>query len=120
MCAAAGAGPAPIPQKNFTAETLSQAIKYCLSSEAADAAQGISEKMQAEVGVRSAVRSFHQNLPTERISCGLLPHLPAAFRYKKGKKEVLLSTFAAEVISHDLPKEAKNIELYVLSSRFQS
>ena len=111
MCAVAGAGPAPIPQKKLTTETLSQAIRYCLSAEAARAAQEIAQKMQAEDGVRAAAQSFHQNLPVKRMACNLLPHLPASFCYKKGKNSILLSSFAAQLVLQKAPKEAKYLEL---------
>ncbi len=35
----------PIPQEQLTTETLSQATRYCLSSEAATAVAGIALKM---------------------------------------------------------------------------
>ena len=111
MCAVAGAGPAPIPQKQLTTDTLSAAIKYCLSNEAAVAAAAIAQKMQAETGVQNAVRSFHQNLPITRVACDVMPHLPAAFRFKQGKADIKLSSLAAEIISQRSPKDGKNLEL---------
>jgi hypothetical protein len=111
MCAAAGAGPAPIPQKNFTADTLSNAIKYCLSSEAAAAAEAIARKMQAESGVKNAAESFHQHLPGKRMACALMPHLPATFRFKKGNDDIQLSSLAAELICQVSPKNAKYLQL---------
>lgn len=113
MCAAAGAGPAPIPQKELSTETLSQAIRYCLSEKAATAARLIAQKMQAEAGVQAAATSFHQNLPLKQMACNLLPHLPASFCYKRGKRSILLSSFAAELMLQDSPKESKYLELYV-------
>ncbi|XPS77336.1 hypothetical protein M3J09_009362 [Ascochyta lentis] len=112
MCAAAGAGPMPIPQKELTAETLSQAIRYCLSNEAAASAAAIAHKMQAESGVEAAVKSFHQNLPVEQMTCDLSPHLPATFRFKRGRDNVKLSSLATELMSKNGPKELKHLELY--------
>ena len=111
MCAAAGAGPAPIFQKDFTANTLSDAIKYCLSTEAATAAAEIARKMRAETGVKNAAKSFHQHLPGKRMACDLMPHLPATFRFKKGKDDIRLSSLAAELVFRDSPRDAKNLEL---------
>lgn len=111
MCAVAGAGPAPIPQKQLTTDTLSAAIKYCLSNEAAEAAAAIARKMQAETGVQNAARSFHQQLPVNRVACDLMPHLPAAFRFKKGKAEIKLSSLAAELVLQRSPKDVKYLEL---------
>lgn len=111
MCAAAGAGPAPISQKDFTADTLSDAIKYCLSNEAAAAAAAIAQKMQVEPGVKTAAKSFHQHLPSKYMACDLMPHLPATFRFKKGREEFRLSSLAAEIIFQHSPKDAKHLEL---------
>lgn len=111
MCAAAGAGPAPIPQKNFTADALSDAIKYCLSNKAATAAATIAQKMRAEAGVKNAVRSFHQHLPGKHMACDLMPHMPATFRFKKGKDDIRLCSLAAELVFQCSPKDAKYLEL---------
>jgi hypothetical protein len=112
MVAAAGAGPMPIPQRDITAESLSQAIRFCLSPEAASAAAVIAQKMQSERGVEAAVMSFHRNLPIRDMSCDVLPHLPATFGfYKKGQKWKL-SSLATEVMARKLPKDAKNLKLY--------
>ncbi|KAJ4989966.1 UDP-glucose,sterol transferase [Stagonosporopsis vannaccii] len=112
MCAAAGAGPMPIPQKQLTTETLSHAISYCLSPEAAQAAAEIARKMEAEVGVAAAAQSFHHNLPAKRMPCDLIPHLSASFRFKKGKHDMRLSSLAAKLIIQSDPKIAKHLELY--------
>lgn len=111
MCAIAGAGPMPIPQKEFTTETLSQAIRYCLSAEAANAAAKIAQRMEAEVGVATAARSFHQNLPIKCMACDLNPHLPASFRFRKGKHDIKLSSLAARLLLQNDPKIAKSLEL---------
>jgi hypothetical protein len=112
MCAVAGAGPAPIPQKQLTTDTLSEAIKYCLSNEAAVAAAAIAQKMQAETGVQNATRSFHQHLPLNRVSCDIMPHLPATLRFKKGRVDIKLCSLAAELVFQKSPKDAKHLELY--------
>lgn len=101
----------PIPQKELTTETLSQAIRYCLSGEAARAAAAIAQKMQAEVGVEAAAKSFHRNLPTKQMTCDLITHLPASFRFKKGKDIVRLSSLAVELLLGDSSKDAKHFEL---------
>lgn len=111
MCAAVGAGPMPIPQRELTTETLSQAIRYCLSAEAAHAAAKIAHKMEAEVGVAAAAQSFHQNLPTKRMTCDLIPHLSASFRFKKGKHDIKLSSLAAKLVLQVDPKITKHLEL---------
>jgi hypothetical protein len=114
MVAAAGAGPAPIPQRKITAETLSQAISYCLSSSAVTAAAAIAQKMQDERGVEAAVRSFHRNLPVKDMCCDILPHLPATFRFSKGKEKTKLSSVVTEILIEQAPKDVKHLKLYAL------
>ncbi|CAN9325860.1 unnamed protein product [Alternaria alternata] len=112
MVAAAGAGPMPIPQRDITAESLSQAIRFCLSPEAASAAAVIAQKMQSERGVEAAVMSFHRNLPIRDMSCDVLPHLPATFGFHKKGQKWKLSSLVTEVMARKLPKDAKNLKLY--------
>ena len=114
MIAAAGAGPLPIPQRELTTESLSEAIRYCLSNEAASAAALIAQKMQSEVGVEAAVRSFHRNLPLKNIPCDVMIHLPATFCFSKGKDDIKLSSLAAEAVLSESFKDAKHLKLYVL------
>jgi len=98
MITAAGAGPMPIPQQKLTGESLSQAIRFCLSDNAVKAAETIAQKMQSEIGVEAAARYFHCNLPVEAMCCDMIPHLPAAFSCTKGKKKLKLSSLAAAVL----------------------
>jgi hypothetical protein len=111
MCAAAGAGPRPIPQREFTAETLSRAIDYCLSGAAAGAASAIALKMQDEAGVQAAVRSFHRNLPIKHMPCDVIPHLPASFQFRKGKNIVKLSSLATHLIVSETSNNKKHLQL---------
>ncbi|KAH7138489.1 hypothetical protein B0J11DRAFT_16631 [Dendryphion nanum] len=112
MVAAAGAGPMPIPQRELNTEILSQAINYCLSNEAVVAAAGIARKMQSEVGVETAARSFHRNLPITNMLCDVNPNLPAAFCFSKGKDKIKLSALAAEVVLARNPTDAKHLTLF--------
>lgn len=112
MVAAAGAGPMPIPQKELSTESLFQAIKFCLSNGAAVAAAGIAEKMASEAGVTEAVRSFHRNLPIQKMACDLIPHLAATFQLNKGKPKTKLSSLAAGMIMANQPRGAKSLKLY--------
>jgi hypothetical protein len=114
MCAAAGAGPMPIPQQELTTEALAQAIRYCLSDEAARAAVAIAQKIQTEDGIKAAATSFHLNLPIKQMSCDIIPHLPASFRFNKGKDSIKLSSLAAELLFANTSKDMKHLELYVL------
>jgi hypothetical protein len=111
MVAAAGAGPTPIPQKELNTESLSRAIKFCLSNEAAVAAAKIAQKMSTEAGVQDAARSFHRNLPIQDMACDLIPHLAATFQLDKGKRMKKLSSLATGMILANQPKEAKSLKL---------
>jgi sterol 3beta-glucosyltransferase len=99
MIAAAGAGPMPIAFKSLNPQNLADAIKFCLTPRAVQAAAKISEMIVSETGVQSAVASFHRNLPHPALPCDVLPDQPAVWTYKgtKGKKKVVkLSKVAAE------------------------
>ncbi|SPJ82351.1 probable sterol glucosyltransferase [Fusarium torulosum] len=112
MVAKAGAGPSPIPHSQLTAENISQAISYCLSEEASQAAMAISVKMECEEGVRAAVQSFHRQLPLERMRCDLVPNEPAVWQYDKSKHLIKLSKVAAEMLLSEKLIEAKHLKLY--------
>ncbi|GME55126.1 uncharacterized protein LTHEOB_6358 [Neofusicoccum parvum] len=112
MIAAAGAGPVPIPQKKLNSDNLAEAIRFCLSDDAAQAALSISEKMKEESGVQAAVASFHKNLPLEKLSCDIFPDQPAVWRYTKGKKPMKLSKLATEAIMSKLSIDRKHMKFY--------
>ncbi|KAF2021850.1 glycosyltransferase family 1 protein [Aaosphaeria arxii CBS 175.79] len=109
MVAAAGAGHPPIHHKLLNVQNLAEAIQYCLSSEAKTAALRIAEQMRTESGVAAAVDSFHRNLPREGFKCDVIPRLPAAWAWKKGKRTKLLSKVAAATVVSNNPSEVKHI-----------
>lgn len=79
--------------------SLAEAIRFCLTPEASNAARKMAVEMQSEAGVRRAVASFHANLPLEQMRCDVLPNLAAAWTLKtKGCKTLKLSKEAAEVL----------------------
>ncbi|KAJ5923344.1 hypothetical protein N7454_008589 [Penicillium verhagenii] len=98
MVANAGAGPRPIPHESLTVHNLAKAIKFCLTPEAATAAQGLAAKMQAERGVDEAVKSFHRNLPLDRMRCMIIPDQVAVWKYQKGKRSLNLSKLAVQTL----------------------
>ncbi|KAF4544240.1 uncharacterized protein LTHEOB_6358 [Lasiodiplodia theobromae] len=112
MIAASGAGPVPIPQKKLTSDNLAEAIRYCQSPPAAQAAFEISEKMKMEEGVQAAVASFHKNLPLENMSCDIFPDQPAVWKYSKGKQSVKLSKLAVESVTAKLSIKMKDFKYY--------
>lgn len=77
MVSASGAGPGHIPYKTLTSQKLADAIRYCLSPQAALNAQAIADKMRQEQGVQNAVKSFHAHLPRHKMRCDLLQNEPA-------------------------------------------
>ncbi|KAJ6028447.1 hypothetical protein N7540_004023 [Penicillium herquei] len=98
MVANAGAGPKPIPQASLTTENLAAAIKFCLTPQAATAAQGLASRMQAETGVTEAVKSFYRNLPLDRMRCEILPDQVAVWKYKKKSRSLKLSKAAVQTL----------------------
>ena len=110
MIAASGAGPVPIPQKQLTSNNLAEAIRYCLSHQASQAAHDISGKMKTESGVEAAVASFHRNLPLERMSCDIFLDQPAVWKYTKGKQRIKLSKLAAESVVSTMAIDKKHLK----------
>jgi sterol 3beta-glucosyltransferase len=101
MIAAAGAGPMPIAFKSLNPQNLADAIRFCLTPSAIQAAAKISQMIATETGLQSAVASFHRNLPHSALFCDVLPDQPAVWTYKgtKGSKKVVkLSKMAAETL----------------------
>ena len=107
MVAAAGAGPPPIPHQLLDSSNLARAISFCLTPEAMAAALVLSSKMSEESGVKAAVESFHASLPLETIQCDVLPHLPAAWEYKR--LPIKLSRVAAQVLIENSVLSASDI-----------
>lgn len=116
MVAAAGAGPVPIPHRLLDRTNLADAIRYCLTPQAAAAARGIAEKMRAESGVERAVDSFHANLPTlEQMRCDVFPDKPACWRVKMKDGGVCkLSKLAAEVLVSEGRLDRKKLKMWVV------
>ncbi|KXX80126.1 Sterol 3-beta-glucosyltransferase [Madurella mycetomatis] len=113
MVAAAGAGPSPIPQKQLNTTNLAEAIRFCLTPEASNAARRMATEMQSESGVRRAVASFHANLPLEKMRCDILPNLAAAWSLKtRDCKTLKLSKEAAEVLVAESKVKACDLKRY--------
>jgi hypothetical protein len=113
MVANAGAGPSPIPHEELTAAKIADALRYCLSPEAAAAAARLAEQMKSEMGVQAAVQSFHRHLPLERLQCDLLPDQPAVWSYTKGERQIKLSKIVAESVLSKTSSEYKNMKMSV-------
>lgn len=112
MVAAAGAGPKPIPQKQLNSTNLAEAIRFCLSPEASEAAMGLADQMASESGVRRAVASFHANLPLDTMRCDISPNRPACWTLKKGGRTMKLSKAAAGIIVDNSKVEWSDLKRY--------
>ncbi|RDW85836.1 hypothetical protein BP5796_04161 [Coleophoma crateriformis] len=112
MVAAAGAGPRPIEHKALTIERLVEAIQTCLTPKASEAANIIALKMSREDGVKQAVKSFHQNLPINAMTCDILPRHSAVWRYKTDKTFLKLSDKAAFILMEQRRIDIKNMKRY--------
>ncbi|KAH7416725.1 glycosyltransferase family 1 protein [Cadophora sp. MPI-SDFR-AT-0126] len=114
MIATARAGPQPIHHTRLNENNLTQAIQYCLTQEAVNAAKEISRKMKAEFGVQTAAESFYKNLPVDAMRCDLLPEEPAVWAYTrlKSKKPIKLSDKAAFILTEHKKIDPKHLKLY--------
>lgn len=111
MVETAGAGPKPIPYKDLTSSNLGDAVRFCLSPGAISAAREISMRMVHESGVRTAVESFHRQLPFQTLSCDLLPQLAVNWTLKTRKGSLKLSKIAAEALIEANMIQAKELKL---------
>ncbi|KAB8224498.1 hypothetical protein BDV33DRAFT_233433 [Aspergillus novoparasiticus] len=98
MVAAAGAGPSPIDHKVLTVKRLSEAIAFCLTRNAQQAAASIAARMKSEDGVSNAAASFHRNIPWKDVKCDLLPSEAAAWLIDK-KRGLKISHKAMVILS---------------------
>lgn len=112
MVAQNRAGPRPIPYRRLTSKRLSEALQYCLGPEAQQAAMLVAEKMQTEIGVKAAVRSFHRHLPASVMGCDLVAGLPATWAYTKSRRAIKLSGAAAEILIRSRRIKAEDLRLY--------
>ncbi|KAF2002598.1 glycosyltransferase family 1 protein [Amniculicola lignicola CBS 123094] len=108
--AAAGAGPEPISHKTLTSSNLAQSIQFCFSDTARSAALEISQQMEKEDGIETAVRSFHNNLPSYEMSCTFLPDRPASWIHKKTGTQ--LSNLAAHILIKNMIVDVKDLKSY--------
>jgi hypothetical protein len=115
MIARAGAGPRPIPQASLNARNLADAIRFCLTAEANEAAQKISMKMQTESGLNAAVESFYRHLPAQRMRCQIMPKQAAVWTYTKSKRQIKLSKPAVQTLIDHSKIEVKHLRWSVSS-----
>ena len=117
MIASAKAGPRPIPHKALDCKNLSEAIRFCLNADTANAACEIARKMRVENGVAQAVASFHRQLPRDRMGCELVPRQSASWLYMGSKRPMKLSNLAVEnlCLAKDLKFKRKHLKQYTIA-----
>ncbi|KAH8743768.1 hypothetical protein F5883DRAFT_722523 [Diaporthe sp. PMI_573] len=116
MVARAGAGPKGIPHKDLDVQNLTEALRYCMSPEASEAAATLSEKMRSDSGVKAAVRSFHKHLPMEGMRCQLADDKVAMWTYQRQGKQILLSEAAADTLVRHSRIEKKKLKRHAPKS----
>ncbi|PBK62940.1 UDP-Glycosyltransferase/glycogen phosphorylase [Armillaria solidipes] len=92
----AGAGPAPIPPKSITVDSLKDAIIFAISPAAKSGARRMAEQILHEDGVNRGVESFYRHLPLKNMRCDLDPSRIAV--WWSTKHCLKLSAFAARVL----------------------
>ena len=109
MVAAAGAGPRPLPYKGLSSQKIVEAIEFCMTPAALEAAGGIAAKMRTESGVKTAVESFHRGLPKKEMQCDVIKGQPAVWVYKSDRRRIQLSRVAAQTLSKHLKVDFKGL-----------
>lgn len=97
MVARAGAGPAPIPYKQLTADKLAAALLEALKPETLERAQELGAKIKEEKGCEVGGKAFHDMLDVDNLRCLLVPSKVAVWRVKRTKTR--LSALAANVLA---------------------
>ncbi|KAH6650255.1 hypothetical protein F5144DRAFT_543338 [Chaetomium tenue] len=110
MVAKAGAGPAPIPYKKLTAETLAAAIEHAVLPQTQARARELGAKIKQEKGADVGGKSFHQFLNTDNMRCSLAPSRVAVWRVRRSK--VRLSTLATAVLVKQGLLKYTDLKLY--------
>ncbi|KAI0110383.1 UDP-glucose,sterol transferase [Nemania sp. FL0031] len=94
----AGAGPVPLPYESLTSQKLAQAIRFCLSPAAQEAASALACKIAAEDGVANAVDSIHHHLSKRPLQCDFFPDETAVWGYRRGRKEIKMCRGVATIL----------------------
>ena len=121
-----GAGPAPMPGKTITAKQLAAAFQFVHEPEAQAAALKISSDFKNEDGCAAAIRSFHSNLPLNKMRSDLESSFGACFRLSK--YDLQISRPVAQVLVAAGAVELHELSLHsvyawhtaIRSARFQS
>ncbi|CZT47110.1 related to sterol glucosyltransferase [Rhynchosporium secalis] len=110
MIARAGAGPAPIPYKQLTADKLTAALAEALESETLERAKELGAKIKEEKGSETGAKSFHDMLDVDNLRCSLAPGRVAVWRVKR--TQTRLSALAAHVLANAGLLDFGDLKLY--------
>jgi hypothetical protein len=113
MVAKAGAGPAPIPYKDLTADGLADAIVHALKPDSMARAQEMARKIAAEDGMARGAQSFHRALDLDQMRCQIFPDKPAVWRVRR--TQIRLSALAAYTLYDRKVLTWDDLKLYVYS-----
>lgn len=98
MIARAGAGPAPIPFKEMTAESLAASIIFALQPKVQIAVQEMAEVISTEDGAGVATEDVQTKMNATDLRCDICPSRVAYWKHKKTGTH--LSAFAAVSLVH--------------------
>jgi UDP:flavonoid glycosyltransferase YjiC (YdhE family) len=98
MIKRAGAGPAPIPHKQLTADRLAEAILEALTPGVVERARELGNAVRNENGAKAAAQSFQEQLDIDLFRCNLFPSAKAVWKVKKSRTR--LSALAATVLGN--------------------
>ncbi|KAI3399376.1 hypothetical protein diail_7103 [Diaporthe ilicicola] len=100
MIGRAKAGPDPVPYKHLSADKLAEGIKYCLTEEAQEKAQGMARDIAREGdGAENACAFFHQHLTLSgkhSMKCSILEDKVAVWWMRN--TSLRLSALAADIL----------------------
>ncbi|OHW99369.1 glycosyltransferase family 28 domain-containing protein [Colletotrichum incanum] len=83
MIARAGAGPAPVPFKEMTADTLATSITFALKPEVQVAVQQMAQRIAEEDGAGDTAKDIQERLSLDTMRCDLCPERLANWRHRK-------------------------------------
>jgi UDP:flavonoid glycosyltransferase YjiC (YdhE family) len=109
MVARAGAGPAPVPYKQLTADALAAAILKSLEPETVKNAKRLSEALLKDGGAITGAQSFHDMLDLDNQRCLVCPSRVAVARIKR--TNIRLSALATIVLGDEGLLKASDLVL---------
>jgi UDP:flavonoid glycosyltransferase YjiC (YdhE family) len=104
-----GAGPAPIPYKDLTAESLANAILRALQPDVVAQAQELGSHIQKERGNELGAQSFNDKLRPDDLRCSFAPNRVAVWKLKRHNLQ--LSALAAALLAEKGLIDIDDLEL---------